>query len=210
MPRRPHPEQTSLPFDLDPGASQDQDEAVTAPATDTPRRGRPRIWASEAERKKAYRERLAADHAEPERLRRELRIERQRVAVRDQKLARARGENRDLAARNQDLLASIEALKAQTETWRNWLRRAEQRLDHERERARAASSKSVNPPRKSGRSRTELRLPPPAILPEPPTRRRRDKPIPTVSDLNPGPEPVSPSRVNPHAPPKPGGARPTT
>ncbi|MFN8039171.1 MAG: hypothetical protein U0Q07_08180 [Acidimicrobiales bacterium] len=34
--------------------------------------GRPRKWSSEAERKRAYRERLAADLAEPERLRREL------------------------------------------------------------------------------------------------------------------------------------------
>jgi chromosome segregation ATPase len=181
MPRTPHPEQTSLPLDLDPGVNQHEDEVVAAPTTDTPRRGRPRIWASEAERKKAYRERLAADHAEPERLRRVLRIERKRVAERDQRLARldrkltrAHGENRDLSARNEDLLASIEALEAEIETWRSQLRQVEQRLDDERERAREASSKSVNPPRKSGRSRTDLRHPPPAIPPEAPPRRRRD------------------------------------
>jgi hypothetical protein len=45
-----------------------------------PRRvGRPRKWVSEAERKRAYRERLAADLDEPLTLRRELRNERRRT-----------------------------------------------------------------------------------------------------------------------------------
>ena len=43
------------------------------------RGGRPRKWKSEAERKRAYRERRATDLAEPERLRRDLRNERRRV-----------------------------------------------------------------------------------------------------------------------------------
>jgi hypothetical protein len=42
--------------------------------------GRPRLWATEADRKRAYRERLAADVAEPTRLRRELKEERRASA----------------------------------------------------------------------------------------------------------------------------------
>jgi hypothetical protein len=42
--------------------------------------GRPRKWASEAERKRAYRERLAADLESPLALRRDLRTERRRTA----------------------------------------------------------------------------------------------------------------------------------
>lgn len=52
------------------------------------RRGRPRKWASEAERKRAYRVRKAEDLAEPERLRLELRDERAEVRSLRSEIAR--------------------------------------------------------------------------------------------------------------------------
>jgi hypothetical protein len=51
----------------------------------TGRRGRPRKWDSDADRKRAYRQRLAADLEQPRRLREELRNERRRAsALRDE------------------------------------------------------------------------------------------------------------------------------
>ena len=47
----------------------------------TGRRGRPRKWDSDADRKRAYRQRLAADLEEPQRLREELRNERRRASA---------------------------------------------------------------------------------------------------------------------------------
>ncbi len=46
--------------------------------------GRPRIWASDAERKRAYRARRAAELAEPLQLRRELRSVRRRIGELEQ------------------------------------------------------------------------------------------------------------------------------
>jgi hypothetical protein len=54
--------------------------------------GRPRVWASEAERKRAYRARLAADLAEPVRLRLELRDARKRIGELERALAATRGD----------------------------------------------------------------------------------------------------------------------
>jgi uncharacterized protein YhaN len=56
--------------------------------------GRPRVWASEAERKRAYRARLAVDLAEPARLRQELRDARKRIIQLERAVA---GLQRDLA-----------------------------------------------------------------------------------------------------------------
>ena len=68
------------------------------PATRGP--GRPRKWASEAERKRAYRKRLAADLAEPAQLRRDLREAHKRV----NELERATtGLRRDLARATRSL-----------------------------------------------------------------------------------------------------------
>ncbi len=67
--------------------------------------GRPRVWASEAERKRAYRARLAADLAEPARLRLELRAARKRIGELERSLAGAR---RDLG-RSADALARMTA-----------------------------------------------------------------------------------------------------
>jgi chromosome segregation ATPase len=101
------------------------------------------------ERKRAYRERLAADHAEPERLRRELRIERKRVAERDQelthldrKLARAKAEVRDLLAQISTLLDTVEAGEAQLEFWQDRARKLEDRLAEQRERGPEAGVKA--------------------------------------------------------------------
>jgi hypothetical protein len=89
-------------------------------------RGRPRIWESEAERKRAYRERKAAELANPERLRAELRNERRRVAYRDLQLAGVRAElNRAVAqleasARlHERLEAKIGALRVEVDEWRS-------------------------------------------------------------------------------------------
>jgi hypothetical protein len=67
------------------------DEAV-APGNGRPRPGRPRKWASEAERKRAYRQRLALDLDNPLGLRHDLRAERRRTA-------RLKQENDRLRAR---------------------------------------------------------------------------------------------------------------
>jgi chromosome segregation ATPase len=106
------------------------------------------VWASEAERKRAYRERLAADRAEPERLRRELRAERKRVADQDrqlsrfvQDLTRAKGLRADFAAREAELKSAIEHLEAKVEFWRAQARAIEKRLDEERDRAREQEPK---------------------------------------------------------------------
>jgi chromosome segregation ATPase len=181
MARRSDPKQAALSLRLDLDAQENEGTVSEASEPAPPRRGRPRIWASEAERKRAYRERLATDHAEPERLRRELRAERKRVAERDQKLirtgqklARAKAENRDLSARNGDLLATIETRDAQIEFWQDRARKLEDRLAQERERARVAVSKPAKQRPRSGRSRIDLRLPPPAVSPSAPPRPRRD------------------------------------
>jgi len=99
--RTPDPTEVPLPFDLDdgdkaPAVAGENDgkptSASVAAEKAVERRGRPRKWESDAERKRAYRERLAADFAEPDRLRRELRNERRRVAARDRELAQLRGD----------------------------------------------------------------------------------------------------------------------
>jgi hypothetical protein len=74
--RKPKPEHPELPFDaLVAIPNEALDEPDDAAESTGRKMGRPRKWATEAERKRAYRERLAADIAEPERLRRELRPE---------------------------------------------------------------------------------------------------------------------------------------
>jgi hypothetical protein len=90
------------------------------------RRGRPRIWESEAERKRAYRERKAVQLAYPERLREQLQNERRRVAYRDRELARARAElgraveQLDASVRRQETLQrTIDKLEIEVEKWRS-------------------------------------------------------------------------------------------
>jgi hypothetical protein len=76
--------------------------------------GRPRKWASEAERKRAYRERLAADLEDPLTLRRDLRTERRRTA----------GLNQD----KDRLRARLAAAERRTEEAEESARVAEERM----------------------------------------------------------------------------------
>ena len=82
--------------------------------------GRPRVWASEAERKRAYRARLAADLAEPARLRLELRAAHKRVGDLERSLAQAQ----------RDVGRSAEAL-ARTAADRDRFRAANEKLRDE-------------------------------------------------------------------------------
>ncbi len=181
VPRRIAPQQAPLPFAADPEAPGTENPAVEQAGIERPRRGRPRLWTSEAERKRAYRERLAADCAEPERLRRELRTERKRVADQERKLARldrilrdSRAERADLVGRQAGLEAAIADLEAQVELWRTQAGSIEKRLDEERERARKLESPTLSPRRKGARQLPDLRLQQGGSRPQPPPVRRRD------------------------------------
>ncbi|MCD9625625.1 hypothetical protein [Rhabdothermincola salaria] len=99
------------------------------------RRGRPRKWASEAERKRAYRARKADELAEPERLRAELRDARSEVrrlekecarrerlvGMAERRLAKETRERKELEAKivQQDNVVAF---------WENRARIAERRL----------------------------------------------------------------------------------
>jgi hypothetical protein len=115
-------DQSELPFDAEPidGADDASREAPRVP------RGRPRKWANEADRKRAYRERLAADLSEPARLRRDLRSERTRSAAfarASEQRRRELEETKRLLTRALDaqdeLEATIEQLRANGEHWRS-------------------------------------------------------------------------------------------
>jgi hypothetical protein len=142
MARKPNPEQVSLPFDPPSGDEPQQPNEdlarVSTSGSEQPssRRGRPRKWDSEAERKRAYRQRKAADLAEPDRLRRELRNERRRVATRDRELARLGREvdqavKKTAAAEHEkvELLAKQMGLERRVEFFQAKLASAENRLD---------------------------------------------------------------------------------
>jgi hypothetical protein len=181
VPRRARPEQDHLPFDTDPAAPPDEIPATEQPTIERPRRGRPRVWTSEAERKRAYRERLAADHAEPERLRRELRAERKHVADRDRQLVRLRrdlaealAERAHFAVLQADLEATIEELQTRVEFWKAEASRLEKRLDDEGERARESGSEAPAPRAKGPRNLPDLRLQQRGISPPPPPGKKRD------------------------------------
>lgn len=70
MPRKPAAPQPELPFDVTSRSTAVVQETTTVVPNPARKMGRPRKWESEAERKRAYRERRAADLAEPEQLRR--------------------------------------------------------------------------------------------------------------------------------------------
>lgn len=119
------------------------------------RTGRPRKWESETERKRAYRERLAADLAEPQRLRRELGNERKRVASRDQKVAalkreltRAEAQIDRHGEREAELELTIERLESSLADWRSRARALSDSLDKERSRAPSAIFETATGPRK--------------------------------------------------------------
>jgi hypothetical protein len=179
MPRRKAIPQDPLPFDT-------PDPAPPAPLTpepgptesQRPRRGRPRKWASEADRKRAYRQRLAADLAQPERLRRELRTERQRVARQDleiARLARDLAQSAATAAAAEDRQVELESiignLEAKVNDWRSRARALAGRLHDERDQrhqdeATALKKQAAKPRRKLPDLRLQSGWPP-----QPPRRR---------------------------------------
>ena len=124
--RRTQDPQDSLPFGEAQSGVPPADQSDSEEGEGGRRRpGRPRVWASEADRKRAYRERLAADFAEPDRLRRELRVARKTIAERDGEIGRlqrelARSEATNCAAldREHALERTIEALEAKVGDWR--------------------------------------------------------------------------------------------
>ena len=182
MVRKRSEPQPPLPFGTPAPASVEPASSAPKVAEVPPNRGgRPRKWATEAERKRAYRERLATDHAEPDRLRRELRAERKRVAererrlaTRDGELARAQTTITNQAAQRAELEATVERLKAKIVSLQKQANQLGQRLAEERERAQQRTSASQQPASRGPGQRRELRLPPPAVGPGPPVRRRSD------------------------------------
>lgn len=148
MPRKRQTEYPELPFE-EPAAAPEsaakpsKKRAVSAGG----RMGRPRKWESEAERKRAYRERLAADLAEPQRLRRELRTERKRVAKRDQKIAALERELARVEARidrcgkrESELERRIEHLESRVADWRSRARALAESLEKERNKSASVAS----------------------------------------------------------------------
>jgi hypothetical protein len=85
------------------------------PAASARKVGRPRKWTTEAERKQAYRRRLAADFDDPLSLRRELRTERRRIA--------------GLKQENDRLRARLVAAERRTEVAEEAARFARDRVD---------------------------------------------------------------------------------
>ena len=127
VPRRASDNQDALPFDEDDPTTEPASAEHSGDIEDGRRRpGRPRVWASEAERKRAYRERLAAGLAEPDRLRKELRAERRTLAEKDgevtrlkRDLARAEAAGRAALDRQADLQRMVEGLEAKVDDWRS-------------------------------------------------------------------------------------------
>jgi hypothetical protein len=116
-------DQSELPFGAVPVDGADDPSSTEAPRVP---RGRPRKWATEADRKRAYRERLAADLSEPARLRRDLRSERGRSAAfarASEQRRRELDQTKQLLARALDaqdeLEATIEQLRDTGEHWRS-------------------------------------------------------------------------------------------
>ena len=155
--------------------SAESNSAAADDAEPAPRKmGRPRKWGSEAERKRAYRERLAADLAEPERLRRELRNARRQVADRDRRLAdaerdlaRAEAEIERRSKREIELVGTVGRLEAKVSDWRSRANALSRNL--EAERAKAARSTTMPPPSGARPGRAV----PPTKRTTPKKRRRR-------------------------------------
>jgi predicted RNase H-like nuclease (RuvC/YqgF family) len=176
VPRKPSKEHPELPFDA-PATRPDGagEETVADPMPTAKKVGRPRKWESEAERKRAYRERLAADLAEPERLRRELRnAKRQgaekarRLSEMERDLARAEAEIERRRTRESELQSTIERLERRVDDWRSRANALARSLEAERAMAPVASSSpvsSVTPP--------TLPKPPPKRVSKAKAKRRK-------------------------------------
>ena len=175
VPRKSAAKQPELPFDVTSRSTGVVQETTTGVPKPARKMGRPRKWESEAERKRAYRERLADDLAEPQRLRRELRNANRRVADRDRRigelerdLARAEAEIELGAERESDVHAVVERLEAQVDHWRS--RAIELGNEVKTERARSARLVAPTPSGPNPTSRTNAL---PAGRPKSRSKKRR-------------------------------------
>lgn len=162
-----------LSLDLD---AQPEVPETPAPAPRSPR-GRPRKWGSDAERKRAYRERKAEELAEPHRLRMELRRERQRSGSLANEAERLRGELAEAAdrlveaedkgerlegllglahGRTDHLRGELEQMRAELADERRLRRQAERAVEHVTHHAAEHGAQHAPAPRP---------LPPPAPQP---------------------------------------------
>lgn len=163
MPRKPKPEHPELPFDAPaPVAGEGRAEPGSVTGSPTRKIGRPRKWESEAERKRAYRERLAADLAEPERLRRELRnAKRQsaekarRLAQAERDLARAEAEIGRRSKRESELESTVKRLEARVDDWRSRANALARNLEAERVKVVRLTSSSPSGPRPTSRTNAQ-------------------------------------------------------
>lgn len=107
--------------------------------TASPRRGRPRKWSSEAERKRAYRARKAEELAEPERLRAELRdarsdirnLEKDRARL-ERKIGQLKAQLDRETSTRAELEAEMAAKDEGIEFWRNSAQSANRQLQEAR------------------------------------------------------------------------------
>jgi chromosome segregation ATPase len=159
MPRGAPNHQDALRFDeRGPNTEQAAAERSEDIADGRRRPGRARVWESDAERKRAYSERLAADFAEPDRLRKELRAERRLVAETEREVTRlkrelARAEDATGAAlsRQADLQRMVEGLEMKVADWRSRAQALARKREEERSEREAIdrrrASKPVQKPR---------------------------------------------------------------
>jgi len=175
VPRKPAAPQPELPFDVTSRSTEVVQETTTGAPKPARNMGRPRKWGSEAERKRAYRERLAEDLAEPQRLRRELRNANRRIADRDRRivelervLARAEAEIERGVERDSAGQAVVRRLEAQVDHWRS--RAIELRNELKTERAKSARLAALTPSGPNPTSRTNAQ---PAGRPKSRSKNRR-------------------------------------
>jgi hypothetical protein len=177
------------------------DELTAVPAPPPERRavGRPRKWASEAERKRAYRERLAAELDEPLTLRRELRTERRRSAGFQQENRRLRAELIAAQARTDEAEQVAEDLRIRIE----WLAT---KAEADRRQASEALAEVRELQTELNRLHSTKRLPAPIPTPfgpQPRTQHRRCESagcqLPAVSRLQ-GPRGVERDACDLHQP----------
>jgi hypothetical protein len=147
-----------------------------------PRRvGRPRKWASEAERKQAYRQRLAADLEDPLTVRRELRTERRRAAGLQQ-------QNDRLRARLAVAERRVEEADDATRTAQELLAWSKELADRDRRQLFEARAMLAEVETEVDRLRRSESHPPPAPG-RPPTRRSpiadRPLPVPVRAEVSP-------------------------
>lgn len=178
MPRKPKPEHPELPFDVPASMPEEvPDEPVAAAGSRAGKMGRPRKWESEAERKRAYRQRLAADLAQPERLRRELRNAKRQSAEKDRRLAQA---ERDLARaeaeierrskREIELESTVERLEVRVDDWRSRTNALTRNLEAERVKVARLSAPSPSEPHPTSRTNAQPTRP---LKPRSKKRRQR-------------------------------------